>query len=544
MIRSVKIKIHTALSFAISGSVFLVAVCMFSIQSAHAESVVWNSPAPLYRMCNHSSCGVYGLSNVFNQVTYRISVTNTATGVPIASNSIVPKGTTVTFKFIPHVSNDVYWYSAGYNYDSPYGDWVAGAARPTGNMCIEKNHINYGDARGDAHQGLTYATLSVAPPTKSIAGLPPGCTTATDDVSKLCTLNETGTLSLEFNFASTVGKFYGAGGLLKGGSTSCTDPALLDILELATVNHTFTIQGSPSRSTEYKQFCGATFGSAGNCTLVSTTGECRSQFGSFIPDTCSSTYTYTTQGTKSSNTVSVPTQTIPFSLTVASVSGNPPGSPTLTPRSSTSGSTSCTTGTPYTIAMSATDPEGDQIRYGIDWDNDGSVNEFVPASGYVPSGTLRTASRTFTVAGSKTVRVFAQDSQGNASGWTSLSFTCTAPAQANMAVEDTTTDDSDGSGIGTGGTGGSTSPDLSLRVVPSLVSKGSASRVTWSAANVASCIVSGENGDSWTGLTSPIGGRATLPITQRTTYTLTCRAGSNTLVKSATVNVLPNWQEQ
>jgi len=56
--------------------------------------------------------------------------------------------------------------------------------------------------------------------------------------------------------------------------------------------------------------------------------------------------------------------------------------------------------------MSTTDPQSDNIRYGIDWNADGSVDEWIPETGYVPTGTQETASRTYALAGAKTVVKF------------------------------------------------------------------------------------------------------------------------------------------
>ena len=69
-------------------------------------------------------------------------------------------------------------------------------------------------------------------------------------------------------------------------------------------------------------------------------------------------------------------------------------------------------------------------------------------------------------------------------------------------------------------------------------------RVNWSAQNVQSCTVTGETGDTWTGLQSILGGNISKPITGETTYTLSCLAlDGATLTKSATVRIIPTFQE-
>jgi hypothetical protein len=179
--------------------------------------------------------------------------------------------------------------------------------------------------------------------------------------------------------------------------------------------------------------------------------------------------------------------------------------------------------------MQSTDPEGDQLRYGVDWDANGTIDQYVSVTGYVPSGTTQTASRTYSLAGAKTVNVLAQDTNGLISGWATLSFTC------GMAANSQSTD----TGIA------SVTPDLELRVIPSLVKSGDTTKVNWSSVNVSSCTVTGQNGDAWSGLQSTIGGNISKPITGETTYTFSCiDAGGATLTKSATVKIIPTFQEK
>lgn len=85
--------------------------------------------------------------------------------------------------------------------------------------------------------------------------------------------------------------------------------------------------------------------------------------------------------------------------------------------------------------------------------------------------------------------------------------------------------------------------DATLSVRPSLVRVGNTSQVTWSSVDASSCSVSAPNGDSWTGNT---GTQITSPIEQQTTYTLTCvpNIGGASVVKTATVNILPTFDEQ
>ena len=85
---------------------------------------------------------------------------------------------------------------------------------------------------------------------------------------------------------------------------------------------------------------------------------------------------------------------------------------------------SATVGQPASFTLSnGTDPSNLSIRYGIDWLNSGSVGEWLPASGYVPSGTPETTTYTWTAPGTYTVRALTENSTGADSPWAS----CTVP---------------------------------------------------------------------------------------------------------------------
>lgn len=78
------------------------------------------------------------------------------------------------------------------------------------------------------------------------------------------------------------------------------------------------------------------------------------------------------------------------------------------------------------FTTAASDPAGQQIRYGLDWNNDGTIDEWSPSSGYVPSGTIRDTTHTWGAPGTYTVRAYAQDTLGGLS--LPLSTTVTASA--------------------------------------------------------------------------------------------------------------------
>ena len=90
--------------------------------------------------------------------------------------------------------------------------------------------------------------------------------------------------------------------------------------------------------------------------------------------------------------------------------------------------------------------------------------------------------------------------------------------------------------VGTGG---------SLALSPDIVKSGASTKVSWNVSNAQSCTVTGTNGDSWTGLSSPSGGETSSPIKGQTTYTLSCIGYSPNpnLSQSETVGITPLFQE-
>lgn len=90
------------------------------------------------------------------------------------------------------------------------------------------------------------------------------------------------------------------------------------------------------------------------------------------------------------------------------------------------------------------------------------------------------------------------------------------------------------------------SPEIaSWNVEPTLVASGETTNVQWQAENVASCAITGTNGDSWTGLS---GSETSSPITGQTIYTIACTgfpgADPASASDSTTVKIAPQFEEQ
>lgn len=124
--------------------------------------------------------------------------------------------------------------------------------------------------------------------------------------------------------------------------------------------------------------------------------------------------------------VLAPTETTDYTCTVAddfanqytsvaslSVTNVSPHNPTII------GPTTGAHNTTHTFSISTTDPEGDFIRYEIDWDNDQTVDEERVAGVFIASGSEESLSNDWAGPGSKTFNVRALDENGNYSNWTS-----------------------------------------------------------------------------------------------------------------------------
>ena len=96
-------------------------------------------------------------------------------------------------------------------------------------------------------------------------------------------------------------------------------------------------------------------------------------------------------------------------LTVTVKSNKPPSIP-----SKPSGATNAAARSSYSYSTSATDPEGDQVKYTFYWgDGSSSVTDLVP------SGTIAGAFHAWNNAGTYKIKAMATDSKGASSGWSS-----------------------------------------------------------------------------------------------------------------------------
>lgn len=80
---------------------------------------------------------------------------------------------------------------------------------------------------------------------------------------------------------------------------------------------------------------------------------------------------------------------------------------------------------------------------------------------------------------------------------------------------------------------------IEFRAVPSIVSRGDDSRITWSATNVYSCTVSGPSFST----TTYAGNKLIENILEQMVYTFLCSSPEGDLSKKATINIVPTFHE-
>jgi len=576
-------------------------------------------------------------SDLAVEINHEARVYDAATGTQIENGAVLTPGKQVRLEFTPLVPENIFWFATGYSLDSPYGEWRAGATAPSRvqstNGGINSKHVTC-DARDYANsitlddwsrwegcmatmrkecaeaewdeitneevctayyyqnpysgqyldeagasqtcimQGYgprtgyrfdVYAPLVMNPPTRTFdyGGLT-GCTTTTPSeaggLAVLCTVPNTPAAALTptFKYGETYGYFY----------YRYRDDR----------NMNYSGQPGPHARNYGGPGC---YGN--NIPLHKVRDEVKNS-PNYDP--------FDERGLRVSQvedepfTVEVPEITIPFSFTVASV-GNPPAVPTIT------GPTQGLPSTNHSFSFTSTDPDGNTIRYGVDWNNDGVLDQWLPALGYVTSGTSQNASRSWPSDGSRTFRVLAQDSNNNSSAWathtiaigtppsctfgssatiiqgqsTALTWSCTGAnsctgsgftAGGSSGSVSVTPSSSTSYGLSCTGTGGTTSVppvtvtvgcpmDLSGDLVPAVdrVREGTGTTLTWNATGVnTSCTISGPNVNQTVAGAScnaaSAGPVSTGNLTTQAIYRLTC---DGVEVDRAIVNVQPQLIE-
>lgn len=235
---------------------------------------------------------------------------------------------------------------------------------------------------------------------------------------------------------------------------------------------------------------------------------------------------------------------------------NPPNPPTVT------GPDQGNADTGYTFSFRATDPDGDSIRYAIDWNNDGVVNQYVPGSGYVSSGTSKSAQKDWSSLGAKRFSVRTQDSFGRNSSWVEHMIVISegsggdnGPPQCSDGIDNDGDGNIDAEDAGCSSIGDNDESDeveeidgteaaVDISTIPHapLVRKGEDIVVIWTATGVNSCTVSGP-GISESSSSSSWSDQSEATIESRSIFTIVCQSDSGEITDSVTVQVVPGFIE-
>lgn len=343
----------------------------------------------------------FSLRNPNITIKYNVQVIDFNTGQNISSGSNLPVGKKITFR-VTHDYSDVTWFGSGSTNDSPYGDWSVGATPPSSVSCNVNDFASGsvyipGSERTfytpDSEVLNQYYLLRVNPPSKTLIntdGLTCDPAVASGDNKSwdiACVVNKTGALSGSVNFASTTGKYYGRLGLWGPWyPTTDSNPA--------------TDESMCSSITDRNKPDGNKLCCVGNNNPLTH----------YDLNTSRSTY-----GTTTPYILNIPTQTIPFTFIGVPATNLPPTAPVV------DGPVGSSVDSSNNFNFVSTDPDNDTLRYGIDWDTtDGvdNVDQWIPGSDYVASGITQHTSKAWSVAGSKTFKVLAQDNKGANSPWT------------------------------------------------------------------------------------------------------------------------------
>ena len=111
----------------------------------------------------------------------------------------------------------------------------------------------------------------------------------------------------------------------------------------------------------------------------------------------------------------------------------PPSNPEITPTSPVNG----LTGSNKTFVVNSTDINGDNLKYGVDWNKDNVIDEWYPLDGsYTTQGADTSISHIWTSPDTYTFQVLAEDEKGAQSGWTSYTAVTIKDPECNNGIDD------------------------------------------------------------------------------------------------------------
>lgn len=310
-----------------------------------------------------------GLRDPNVSIKYYAKVYNIDTDRYVADGDTISVGTRLRFEPVEHKDTDISWNGTGYTTDTPYGHWVENAGPPARQNCLQSDYLNerYNPSAGRI---TVHVPLNIDPPEVSV-----DVSNSTAGLEHLggnrYRVTSSGQVRPRFVFGSTDGKFYYRYRLLNPGSVD------VQANSDGCVANDYPMRTMPRESGWFLPSDGTTF------------------------------------------VLNAPQRTISFNLTAVDPN-NPPNPPTI--NGSLSGTTELVPGQRNDFAFKANDPDGDQIRYLIDWNMDGLVDIRLPSVSegtWINSGTKLTAKNPeWDTVGTYTFQARTRDQNGLDSAWT------------------------------------------------------------------------------------------------------------------------------
>ncbi len=309
------------------------------------------------------------LTDVNVTVTYKAEVTRES-GELLSGGESLPVGSTIKLKSVPHSSDDIYWFGMGDVYDSPYGEWRAGATAPAVG-CQDKDFTNAAVAdwsifSNEFKARYLFFPLVIAPPVKSVTNLQNlALVSENADGTSVYRVTGKGPVTATFNYGATSGKFY------------------YSFFQIPSVrkNGVVNMPSLSSISASDRAACLVKPDPLGGYSLA------------------------------------VPAQSISFAFDGTAEGNQPPATPGI------SGPEVGRPGEVYTFGFTSTDPDGDKVKYGVNWANEETVNSWAPAPNtdpeiaHVSPGVIQSLTKSWSTPGTYTIKAMAQDIKGAASGW-------------------------------------------------------------------------------------------------------------------------------
>lgn len=319
-----------------------------------------------------------GLGQVDVYVKYHANVYDAVSGDLVPDNGSVPVGTKLRFE---PTRGEISWNGVGYTSDTPYGQWMSGAARPglTGTQVVSGDGWSY-----TFRTGACLAANWVDTPINPYNGLP------TPVYIPFSVHPEAMTVDLS---GSTAG-----------------------LSDLGANTYLVTAPGVINAHFAYDATFGRFYYEYVSTTDVYAPGSCFTSWDMRPMSISGSMF-----GFNPSYNHPIPAANISYTLNVpaAPVGNNPPNAPVITG----AGSNSHLASDYQNFTIVADDIDGDSLSYRIDWDNNGSVDQWVPSSGYVLPNLPQNTQKKWLAGGVYTFKVKVIDIHGAESGWGSYTIT-------------------------------------------------------------------------------------------------------------------------